>query len=134
MPTPPTRPTPWRGSDALKIPYDGGPNAKLSSQSLLDEAKRLQALDDSGLFFVKEGDTGTAFGTAAKVIEAEYTTSINIHAPLEPMNATAELKGDIWHIYSGNQFATRSGAIAAGGAGADPKIVMRDQMWLGGGV
>src|SRR3954471_12594092 len=41
-----------KAADALKVSYDGGPNAKLSSESLLDEAKRLQALDDSGLFFV----------------------------------------------------------------------------------
>jgi isoquinoline 1-oxidoreductase len=122
-----------RAADALKITYDGGPNAKLSSESLLNEAKRLQGLDDSGQFFVKDGDTAAAFGAAAKVLEAEYTTSINIHAPLEPMNATAELKGDIWHIYSGNQFATRSGAIAAGAAGVDPKFVVMHQMWLGGG-
>ena len=122
-----------KAAAALKVSYDGGPNANLSSQSLLDEAKRLQALDDSGQFFVKDGDTAAAFGTAAKVIEAEYTTNINIHAPLEPMNATAELKGDIWHIYSGNQFATRSGAIAAGAAGVDPKFVVMHQMWLGGG-
>jgi isoquinoline 1-oxidoreductase subunit beta len=122
-----------KAADALKITYDNGPNAKLSSQSLLDEAKRLQALDDSGQFFVKDGDTAAAFGTAAKVLEAEYTTSINIHAPLEPMNATAEFKGDILHIYSGNQFATRSGAIAAGAAGIDPKFVVMHQMWLGGG-
>ena len=122
-----------KAADVLKITYDNGPNAKLSSQSLLDEAKRLQALDDSGQFFVKDGDTAAAFGTAAKVLEAEYTTSINIHAPLEPMNATAEFKGDILHIYSGNQFATRSGAIAAGAAGIDPKFVVMHQMWLGGG-
>ncbi len=122
-----------KAADALKISYDGGPNAKLSSELLLSEAKRLQALDDSGQFFVKDGDTAAAFGTAAKVMEAEYTTSINIHAPLEPMNATAELKGDIWHIYSGNQFATRSGAIAAGAAEVDPKFVVMHQMWLGGG-
>jgi CO/xanthine dehydrogenase Mo-binding subunit len=106
-----------KAAEALKVTYDGGPNAKLSSQSLLDEAKRLQGLDDSGLFFVKDGDTAAAFGTAAKVMEAEYTTSINIHAPMEPMNATAQLQGDIWHVYTGNQFATRSGAIAAGAAG-----------------
>ncbi len=122
-----------KAADALKISYDGGPNAKLSSESLLAEAKRLQGLDDSGQFFVKDGDTAAAFGTAAKVMEAEYTTSINIHAPLEPMNATAQQQGDIWHIYSGNQFATRSGAIAAGAAGVDPKFVVMHQMWLGGG-
>jgi len=122
-----------KAADALKIGYDGGPNAKLSSESLLNEAKRLQKLDDSGLFFVKDGDTAAAFGTAAKVMEAEYTTNINIHAPLEPMTATAQQQGDIWHIYTGNQFATRSGAIAAGAAGVDPKYVVMHQMWLGGG-
>jgi isoquinoline 1-oxidoreductase subunit beta len=122
-----------KAAEALKVTYDGGPNAKLSSESLLTEAKRLQGLDDSGLFFVKNGDTAAAFGTAAKLIEAEYTTNINIHAPLEPMNATAQLQGDIWHIYTGNQFATRSGAIAAGAAGVDPKFVVMHQMWLGGG-
>src|SRR5436190_286000 len=119
-----------KAADALKVSYDGGPNAKLSSESLLNEAKRLQSLDDSGLFFVKDGDTAAAFGSAAKVLEAEYTTSINIHAPLEPMNATAQLQGDIWHIYSGNQFATRSGAIAAAAAGVDPKFVVMNHLWL----
>src|SRR6202042_1800055 len=93
-----------KAAEALKVSYDGGPNAKLSSASLLTEAKRLQGLDDSGLFFVKDGDTTAAFGTAAKVLEAEYTTSINIHAPMEPMTATAEQKGDIWHVYTGNPF------------------------------
>jgi isoquinoline 1-oxidoreductase subunit beta len=122
-----------KAAAALKIAYDGGPNAKLSSESLLNEAKRLQARDDSGEYFVKDGDPQAAFGTAAKVLEAEYTTNINIHAPMEPMNATAEFKGDILHVYSGNQFATRSGAIAAGAAGIDPKFVVMHQMWLGGG-
>src|SRR5581483_6358973 len=122
-----------KAAGSLKVSYDGGPNAKLSSESLFTEAKRLQGLDDSGQFFVKDGDTKTAIGSAAKVLEAEYTTNINIHAPMEPMNATAEFKGDILHIYSGNQFATRSGAIAAGAAGIGPKFVVMHQMWLGGG-
>ena len=122
-----------KAADALKITYDGGPNAKLSSESLLTEAKRLQALDDSGQFFVKDGDTKAALASAAKVMEAEYTTNINIHCPMEPMNATAEFKGDILHVYSGNQFPTRSGAIAAGAAGIDPKFVVLHQTWLGGG-
>lgn len=122
-----------KAAGALKVTYDGGPNAKLSSESIVAEAKRLQGLDDSGQYFVKDGDPNAAFGTAAKTLEAEYTTNINIHAPMEPMNATAEFKGDILHIYSGNQFATRSGAIAAGAAGIDPKFVVMHQMWLGGG-
>ncbi|MGL4559573.1 MAG: xanthine dehydrogenase family protein molybdopterin-binding subunit, partial [Afipia sp.] len=122
-----------KAADALKVTYDNGPNAKVSSESLLAEAKRLQADNASGLFFVKNGDTAEALGKASKVMEAEYTTNINIHAPMEPMNATAELKGDIWHVYTGNQFATRSGAIAAGALGVDPKFLVMHQAWLGGG-
>jgi len=122
-----------KAADALKISYDKGPYANVSTDTIITEAMRLQAQDDSGQFFVKEGDPAAALTGAAKVLEAEYTTSINIHAPLEPMNATAEFKGDILHIYSGNQFATRSGAIAAGAAGIDPKYVVMHQAWLGGG-
>src|SRR5690348_16861943 len=86
-----------KAAAALKVAYDGGPNAKLSSESLFTEAKRLQALDDSGEYFVKSGDPKATFGSAAKLMEAEYTTNINIHCPMEPMNATAEFKGDILH-------------------------------------
>ncbi len=122
-----------KAADALKVTYDNGPNAKVSSESLLTEAKRLQADNNSGLFFVKNGDTADALGKASKVVEAEYTTNINIHAPMEPMNATAQQQGDIWHLYSGNQFATRTGGIAAGALGIDPKFIVMHQAWLGGG-
>jgi isoquinoline 1-oxidoreductase len=122
-----------KAADALKVTYENGPNAKVTSESLLAEAKRLQADSASGLFFVKNGDTAEALGKASKVMEQEYTTNINIHAPMEPMNATAELKGDIWHVYTGNQFATRSGGIAAGALGVDPKFIVMHQAWLGGG-
>src|ERR1700716_595026 len=54
-----------KAEEALKVTYDGGPNAKLWSRSLLTEGKRLQGLEDSGLFFVKDGDTAAALGTAA---------------------------------------------------------------------
>ena len=109
-----------QAADALKVTWDHGPNAKVSSESLLAEAKRLQKLDDSGLFFVKTGDTVSGLSSAAKVLEAEYTTNINIHVPMEPMNATAHLDGDIWHIYSGNQFPTRSGAIRTSSPSTGP--------------
>jgi isoquinoline 1-oxidoreductase subunit beta len=120
-------------ANLLKVDYDKGPNADVSSQSLLDEAKKLQAKPDAGVFYIKEGDAAGALSTAAKVIEAEYTTEINIHCPMEPMNCTAEIKDGILHLYSGNQFMTRSTAIAAGAVGMDPKNVVIHQAWLGGG-
>src|SRR4029078_3476702 len=41
-----------KAAQALKVSYDGGPNAKLSSQSLFDEAKRLKGPEHSRQFFV----------------------------------------------------------------------------------
>ncbi|MDU1498101.1 MAG: molybdopterin cofactor-binding domain-containing protein, partial [Bradyrhizobium sp.] len=76
-----------KAADALKISYDKGPYANVSTDSIITEAMRLQAQDDAGQFFVKDGDANAALAGAAKVLEAEYTTSINIHAPMEPMNA-----------------------------------------------
>jgi isoquinoline 1-oxidoreductase beta subunit len=122
-----------KAADALKIAYDKGPNAKVSDQTLIDEAKRLQQAGDSGQLFVKKGDSAAAIAGAAKVLEAEYFTSINVHAPLEPMNALAYEKDGVWHIHTGNQFASRTGGIAAGALGVDPKNVVLHQYFIGGG-
>jgi isoquinoline 1-oxidoreductase beta subunit len=84
-----TYPAAKQAAEALKITYDNGPNAKVSDQTLIDEAKRLQKADDSGQLFVKKGDSAAAIAGAAKVMEAEYLTSINIHAPLEPMRSAS---------------------------------------------
>lgn len=119
-------------ANLLKISYDKGPNTGVSSETILAEAKRLQALE-GGELYVKDGDAAGAIAKSAKVIEAEYTTNINIHCPMEPMNATAEIKDGILHLYSGNQFMTRSTAIAAGAVGMDPKNVVIHQAWIGGG-
>ena len=122
-----------KAAEALKIDWDKGPNANVSDQSIIDESRRLQKEGTEGLFFVKDGDSAEAMEKAAKVIEAEYLTSINIHAPMEPMNALALEQDGIWHIYTGNQFNTRTTGIAAAVAGTDPKNVVIHQHYLGGG-
>jgi isoquinoline 1-oxidoreductase len=118
---------------ALKVVYDHGPNAKVDDAAILAESRRLKNEGTEGLLFVKDGDAEGVLKTAAKVLEAEYTTSLNIHAPMEPMNALAEEKDGVWHIYTGNQFNTRTTAIAAATAGVDPKFVVIHQHFLGGG-
>jgi isoquinoline 1-oxidoreductase len=118
---------------ALKVVYDHGPNAKVDDAAILAESRRLKDEGTEGQLFVKDGDAEGVLKTAAKVLEAEYTTSLNIHAPMEPMNALAEEKDGVWHIYTGNQFNTRTTAIAAATAGVDPKFVVIHQHFLGGG-
>jgi isoquinoline 1-oxidoreductase beta subunit len=122
-----------KAAEALKISYDKGPHAAVSDQTLIDNAKKLQQSDASGQLFVSAGDPAQAIAGAAKVLEAEYFTSINIHAPLEPMNALAYEQNGVWHIHSGNQFASRTGGITAGALGVDPKKVVVHQYFIGGG-
>ena len=122
-----------KAAAALKIVYDNGPNAKVSSESLLAEAKRLHSDDSKALTFVTTGDPAAAVAGAATKLEAEYTTSINIHAPLEPMNCLASIEDGILHLYTGNQFFSRTGGIAAASVGMDPKNVVMHQHFLGGG-
>ena len=90
----------------MKVSYDKGPNAEISSESILAEAKRLQG-EPGGEIYFTNGDATKAISNAAKVLDAEYTTNINIHCPLEPMNAVAEFKDGKLHLYAGNQFLTR---------------------------
>src|SRR6516225_4276403 len=122
-----------KAAAALKIDWDKGPYANVSDQSIIDESRRLQKDGTEGFLFVKDGDSSAALEKAAKVIEGEYLTSLNIHAPLEPMNALALQKDGVWHIYTGNQFFTRSTIIGSVVAGADPKNIAMHQHFLGGG-
>jgi isoquinoline 1-oxidoreductase subunit beta len=122
-----------KAASALKVDWDLGPYAKVSDQAIIDESRRLQQEGKAGFLFVKDGDAAGAMAGAAKVIEAEYLTSINIHAPMEPMNATVMEKDGVWHIYTGNQFNTRTTGIASAIAGVDPKNIVIHQQYLGGG-
>jgi isoquinoline 1-oxidoreductase subunit beta len=122
-----------KAAAALKVDWDKGPNANVSDQSIIDESRRLQKEGTEGILFVKDGDSAAAMEKAAKVIEAEYLTSLNIHAPLEPMNALAVKENGVWHIYTGNQFNTRTTLIAAAVAGVDAKNIVIHQHYLGGG-
>src|SRR5258708_24118282 len=49
------------------------------------------------------------------------------------MNGLAYEKDGVWHIHTGNQFASRTGGIAAGALGVDPKNVVLHQYFIGGG-
>jgi isoquinoline 1-oxidoreductase len=122
-----------RAAALIKVDWDAGPNAKVDDAALIAEAKRLQADPNEGATWVNDGDAHAALGKAAKVISAEYTTGINLHAPMEPTNATAVFADGIWHFHGGNQFQTMSVPLVAKAMEVDASKVVLHQYWLGGG-
>ena len=118
---------------ALKIDYDLGSNAKVSSKTINDESRRLIDNTANASTFLKEGDAEKAIASAKVTHEAIYTTTINIHAPLEPLNATVEIRDGVYHIYTGNQFQTLAMGLVPAALGVKPDKVVLHQQFLGGG-
>src|SRR5207244_4394800 len=73
-----------KGRDALKITWDEGPNAQLSSA----EITRIYAetAKQSGPAARKEGDAAAALTAATKTMDAVYEVPFLAHATMEPMN------------------------------------------------
>ena len=118
---------------ALKIDWDLGPNAKVSSKTINDESRRLIDDTKNASTFLNEGDAEKAIASAKVKHEAIYTTTLNIHAPLEPLNATVEIKDGVYHIYTGNQFQTLAMGLVPAALGVKPDKVVLHQQFLGGG-
>jgi len=126
-------PAAMEAARVLKIDWDLGPNKDISSDGLLENAKKLVADSSKGLSFWDIGNAAQVLPTAAIKHEAVYITPLAVHAPMEPMNCVAFEEGGVWHIYSGSQFQTRSGPLCAAAIGVKPDQVLIHQVYLGGG-
>jgi isoquinoline 1-oxidoreductase beta subunit len=123
----------WRAADAVQVEWDAGPHAKVDDAALLAAARQAAADPNAGAGWVIDGDADAALAKASGVVAAEYLTGANLHAPMEPVNATAMFDNGIWHLHAGNQFQTAAVPLAAKALGVDPAQVVLHQYYLGGG-
>ncbi len=120
-----------KGLEALKIEWDGGPHAELSTQ---DVARQLeQATLKSGAVAQNIGDADKAMAGAATKVEAMYQLPFLAHATMEPMNCTAHFRGDECEIWIGTQAIARVQAMAAKAASLPVEKVIVHNHLLGGG-
>ena len=96
-------PAAMKAAKALKVKWDAGPYANLSSAALLDEYKKLARDEKASAPWVLEGDVDAGFNEADKVLEVEYTTDMVCHATMEPLNATVQYTNGEWHVHVGTQ-------------------------------
>ncbi|HEY8067547.1 MAG TPA: molybdopterin cofactor-binding domain-containing protein [Burkholderiales bacterium] len=118
--------------DAVKIEWDSGPSANISSA---DIDTMLNAGLDADQSFVhnKKGDSKAALAGAAKKIEAVYDYPYQNHACMEPMNATALYTADRCTVWCPTQNGEAALAAAAEAAGLPVAKCDVLKVHLGGG-
>jgi isoquinoline 1-oxidoreductase beta subunit len=119
------------GRDKLKVKWDEGENANLSTAKMLSDFSAQSA--SPGSLAKKVGDPQSALASAGKRITAEYNVPYLAHAMMEPLNCVVDLKDDGCEIWTGTQFETVDRANAAKVAGLPPDKVKIHTTLLGGG-
>jgi len=119
------------GRDKLKITWDDGENAGISTTKMTEEYSKLSATP--GSIAKTSGDPAKALAGAAKTISAEYDVPYLAHAMMEPLNCVVDLRADSCELWTGTQFETVDRANAAKVAGLPPEKVKVNTTLLGGG-
>jgi isoquinoline 1-oxidoreductase subunit beta len=120
-----------KGLAALKIEWDDGPHAKLTTADVARELE--QATLGSGAVAQNIGDADKAMASVTTKIEAIYQVPFLAHATMEPMNCTVHLRKDGCEIWIGSQAMARVQAMAAKAAGLPPEKVIVHNHLIGGG-
>jgi isoquinoline 1-oxidoreductase beta subunit len=119
----------------LKVTWSKeAPARKYSSDKIAaDYTAIARDWNQKGVEMLKEGDASAAVTGAAKVIAADYVNDHVAHMCMEPMNATAIVKGDRVELWASNQSPTAMHHICAHAAGTTPDKVKVHTPFLGGG-
>ena len=120
-----------KGLAALKIEWDDGPHAGLSTAQIAGELE--QATLGPGTVAQNSGDADKALAGAVTKVEAMYQLPFLAHATMEPMNCTVHVRKDECEIWIGSQAVARVQAMAAKAAGLPPEKVIVHNHLIGGG-
>jgi isoquinoline 1-oxidoreductase beta subunit len=120
-----------KGLAALKIEWDDGPHARLTTADVARELE--QATLNAGPVAEDIGDTGKALESAVTKVEATYQVPFLAHATMEPMNCTVHVAKDRCEVWVGTQVAARAQAAAAKVTGLPLEKVVLHNHLIGGG-
>jgi isoquinoline 1-oxidoreductase beta subunit len=120
-----------KGLAALKIEWDDGPNAKLSTDDIAAELE--QATLKPGPVAQNIGDVDKAMASAALKVEAIYRAPFLAHAAMEPMNCTVHVRKDGCDVWVGSQAIARAQETAAKTTGLPVDNVVVHNHLIGGG-
>ena len=119
------------GRRALQLQFDEGKNANLNSAGIRELFVNLAA--KPGAVARNDGDASAALANGAKKLEAVYEVPYLSHAPMEPMNATADVRADSAEVWTSTQIQTAAMGVTAKITGLHPDKIQIHTMYLGGG-
>ncbi len=120
-----------QGRDALKVLWDEGPVAQVSSASI--SSLFAQRATQDGAVARHDGDAVAALAGAAQRVEAVYEMPFLAHATMEPMNCTAHVRADGVDIWAPTQNQTGVQMVGGQIGGVPPEQVAVHTTYLGGG-
>ena len=120
----------FKGKDALEITWDEGPNAKLSTAALFEQAEHLGRTGNGEKVAITRGNPDSNDGT---VMYATYRGPFLAHATMEPMNATADVRDDSCVVWAPNQVQLRARIAASQASGLPLEKCTIHTTYLGGG-
>ena len=126
----------WRAKTArekLTVEWDEGAGSALSSKTMMDGIRQAAATGKVLTIGKPVGNVADAMKGAAKVIKAEYTLPLQAHAPLEPMNFTADWKDGKLLLIGPTQFQQGAQGATAAALGIKPEDITLKTTFLGGG-
>jgi isoquinoline 1-oxidoreductase subunit beta len=123
-----------KAMEALPIVYAPGPNDKVSSATIAAHVKDgLEPNAANSFTGNTNGDVAAAFATAAKRVDATYSTPFLAHATMEPMTCTAKVTADRAEIWVPTQNGEASHAALSEAAGLPLDKCEVYKIDLGGG-
>ncbi len=123
--------TAQRGRKALKVVWDEGPVAAVTSASI--RQGYVAGATSAGQVARNDGDADKVLGAGAKTVEAVYEVPFLEHACMEPMNATAFVKPGSCEIWAPTQSPGGTQITGSNVSGLPVEKVIVNTTYLGGG-
>jgi isoquinoline 1-oxidoreductase beta subunit len=117
--------------NALVIQWDEGAHAGMSSAGIRKEWVELA--NQPGAVARQVGDAAGALASSAKKIEAVYEAPYLAHAPMEPLNCTADVRADSCEVWASTQGQSAALQEAVRVTGLRPDQVKINTRYMGGG-
>src|SRR5213596_512002 len=122
-----------KARDALKVTWNPGSYANVSTESIFQEYARKAREDTTSPAWVEQGDIRSGMAEAVKTHEATFTTDYVAHMQMEPMNCVVRFENGVYDVYTGSQFQTMAVGTLSKKLGVEESKIRIHQHYLGGG-